>query len=815
MTDEVNDADSNPTNELQTLSLAGNTLSISGGNAVTLNVGNSPWQPFAGGIYYNQGEAWVGTAATGPGLRMANQFLEFRNGAGQTTLNMGEPGLMQTFANGNFTSKIGGNNTSAGFLQLFNPSGSSNFDLNSLQGYPNASIFTQSSNGNVKIQMTAEPTDVGKMSLYGSSNQKLVYLGDVTGSTTIGSLATYNDGYLRTVLTTTTEDAGNLQILGPLGPNASISNVAGYPNTGSLIIYRNGKLINRLSIDPAFAGAMSTFGPNESYNTFISSLSSAYPNNGSMEIFDASNKNKVHLYADEKGTGTIEVKGSSDSTNVRLTSSPIEPNAGKIEVLRNDNPVVEIYSTPLVEGGILEILQDDEAKVTLRVTDDEAGQVSVKGAAGDNIVEIRPPTGEPDVGGIGVYGQNSMLNAKIGIVAGEPNSGSFTAYKNDQLVSFLTSNQGNAGTLSTFDTNGKIKTLLSTSTYNEAGTFTTFYNNKALIQLNTTNGHGGYLLTYLNELPMTHLTHNGAGAGGLWLSNADQYYDVTLASNNNPSNTGGVLQLFKTGLEKVKLDASTNAGILQTKGAAGQLNTYISYQSGDQNGGTVATYHQGSIRTALIGDQGTGVIRTYDSNLLFNVNITSLGSNVNHGYVSVNDFNGIPQAGAYVDAGGQGIIWGDTKNFRIKHPAKSGKEIWYASLEGPEAAAYVRGTATLSDGKAVIEFPEHFGYVANPATMTVMMTPLSPDSKGLCVLEKTATGFTVQELWSGKGNYDFDWEVKCVRKGHENYKVIRDEMDAAPAAVPMPVDAKSIQGADGGLPQGAGGSHVPSREINR
>ena len=37
--DNVNDADADPSNELQTLTLAGNTLSISGGNAVTLSTG--------------------------------------------------------------------------------------------------------------------------------------------------------------------------------------------------------------------------------------------------------------------------------------------------------------------------------------------------------------------------------------------------------------------------------------------------------------------------------------------------------------------------------------------------------------------------------------------------------------------------------------------------------------------------------------------------------------------------------------------------------------------------------------------------------
>jgi hypothetical protein len=31
----------------------------------------------------------------------------------------------------------------------------------------------------------------------------------------------------------------------------------------------------------------------------------------------------------------------------------------------------------------------------------------------------------------------------------------------------------------------------------------------------------------------------------------------------------------------------------------------------------------------------------------------------------------------------------------------------------------------------------------------------------------------VRELMKGKGNFSFDWEAKGVRKGYENYQVIR------------------------------------------
>ena len=92
------------------------------------------------------------------------------------------------------------------------------------------------------------------------------------------------------------------------------------------------------------------------------------------------------------------------------------------------------------------------------------------------------------------------------------------------------------------------------------------------------------------------------------------------------------------------------------------------------------------------------------------------------------------------------------------------KEIWYASIEGPEAAAYVRGTAKLVNGKAEIVFPEHFELVANPQTLTINLTPLDASSKGLAVISKTEGGFEIKELFDGQGNYEFDWEAKAVRK---------------------------------------------------
>jgi hypothetical protein len=110
---------------------------------------------------------------------------------------------------------------------------------------------------------------------------------------------------------------------------------------------------------------------------------------------------------------------------------------------------------------------------------------------------------------------------------------------------------------------------------------------------------------------------------------------------------------------------------------------------------------------------------------------------------------------------------------------------------------YVRGTARLVNGRARIELPDHFRKLADEQGMTVQLTPLSPDSKGLCVVRKGLDGIEVAELLNGRGNYEFDWEVKAVRKEHRDFQVYRPWDEVMPGGTD-PAEAwearlKSIQ----------------------
>jgi len=147
-------------------------------------------------------------------------------------------------------------------------------------------------------------------------------------------------------------------------------------------------------------------------------------------------------------------------------------------------------------------------------------------------------------------------------------------------------------------------------------------------------------------------------------------------------------------------------------------------------------------------------------------------TNAGHSYVGVIDSNSSIVASFRVE-GNVGIMQADVKNFAVPNPNDPATDIVYACVEGPEAAMYVRGTGHLVNGRATIELPDHFIALAVEEGMTVQLTPRSFDSLGLATAAQRLSGIEVGELHRGRGNYAFDWEVKAVRRAHQDYQVLR------------------------------------------
>lgn len=372
------------------------------------------------------------------------------------------------------------------------------------------------------------------------------------------------------------------------------------------------------------------------------------------------------------------------------------------------------------------------------------GGLSLYNAAGDRQVSAW-------VGAAGgvyqIYGPDNKLDAELG-----PN-GLRLATADGSIHTDLYVDGNGAGTLNLRGGNGNVNARLGENSANNGGLF--LYNAAGHTQANAWVGANGGV--YQNYGPDNKLDAE-LGPSGLRLATADGSIHATLYVTGN------------------------DVGTLDLQGENGQLNARLG-NNGTNNGRLTLHGPTGGMRTDLSIIQDAGVLNLSGPNS-GNVVIGDFSNATDNGYVMVQDDSGTNQAGIYVDGSGNGIVFGDTKSFRMQHPTDPTKEIWYASLEGPEAGAYARGTAQLVNGIVTIPFPEHFALVINPDTVTTMLTPRSADSLGLAVVAQDEYGITVQELGNGQGNYAFDWEVKGVRAGFEDFTPVRDKINPSEATDP-------------------------------
>lgn len=279
---------------------------------------------------------------------------------------------------------------------------------------------------------------------------------------------------------------------------------------------------------------------------------------------------------------------------------------------------------------------------------------------------------------------------------------------------------------------------------------------------------------------------------------------------------------------------SVSSGFLSAYGPTGNLNARISSNGTTGSFGNLNLYDDiGFVkaRLAVNSVSGSGFTHTYGTNGSENCFLSALSTNTDFGWIGTADANSIYKARMFVNQYGQGELrlyntdgvdragfrssatngniemYAQAKMFRIDHPNYPDKEIWYACVEGPEVAAYVRGSGKLIQGEVFIPFPEHFQAIIEPGSLTVIVTPNSTDTYGLAVVEKNEKGFKVKEFKDGKGNFDFDYEVKAVRKGYEGFEPVRQKVRDI-SAEPMPTEGNS------GIPEPAA-SKLQLRDINQ
>jgi len=609
-----------------------------------------------------------------------------------------------------------------------------------------------SSSGNVGIGTNApiSKLDVhGSARIVGDNGLTNVWMGALESEPNIGQLTVNNaDGDPRAGLFTSATGGG---ILVGRGLNGKMNSALWYygssPDHGLLELFDDTETARvSLNVHSNNSGQLRIYGPSGQMNVGLWNLSGSN-NNGALHLYDDSAIARVSLTTgdSDQNAGKLILTGKNGETNAYLAHYNTDPN-----------------------HGILHLNDDTgKAKVSLNVHNSNTGQLFLYGPSGQMNVGLWSLPGSNNNGALHLYDDSATSRVSLTTGDSDQNAGRLA----------LTGKNGNQNTyLGYYDANPDHGLLvLSDAT----GT------GRARLSVDTSNNYGKLQLYGPNEkLNVWSGAYGGTDDHGVLLL-YDNEEDVSVRLDAKDNDTGG-LTLYgataaKTNIWMNAYSSALDVGQMVLYGANSQSNVWLGAYTSAPDEGAMQIYNSsGDARIRMDLYQGSGRIITYGNNGNKNIEMGTWGgtANQNLGKIVVYNSSGSYKAGIYVsNSTGNGIVFGDYKSFRMDHPEKPDHEIWYASVEGPEVAAYVRGTAQLVDGKARVMLPDHFRVLAANEGITVTLTPLSAASKGLAVVTTSPESFSVTELHAGRGSYGFYWEVKAVRIGYEDYTPVRHKDD--------------------------------------
>jgi hypothetical protein len=608
--------------------------------------------------------------------------------------------------------------------------------VNNEAGEARAGVFAYSSGGGVVVAR----------GLNGKMNSALWYYGP---SPDHGLLELYdNTETARVALSVHSSNAGQLRIYGPSGEmNVGLWNQTGNENNGALHLYDDSATA-RVSLTTGSsdqnAGRLSLTGKNGNQNTYLGYYDDN-PNHGMLTLNDDAGTAAVRLTADSStNSGKLQLYGRNGKMNSALWYYDASP-----------------------DHGLLKLYDDTETARATLSAHSNTGQLVLYGPSGQKNAGLWNLSGNENNGALHLYDDSATERVSLTTGTSDQNAGKLILTgKNGNQNAYLGfySDTPDLGLLTLNDQWGTARVRLSVDISDNYGKLQLYGPNEKI------NVWGGAYASKPDH-------------GVLVLYDDEQDVSVRLDAKDTDE---GSLTLYGATANKTNIwmgaYSEKDTGNMMMYGDNGEDNIWLGAYNASPNDGALQIYNSSGssrIRMDISGDKG--LMRLYGPSGNMNVYATGTSWNSNYGYIGVLDDSNGYKAGLYVNSSGQGYVFGDVKSFRMTHPEDSEKEIWYACVEGPEAAAFVRGTATLVNGQARVVLPEHFRVVAAQEGITVTLTPLSATSKGLAVVTKSPGTFTVSELHGGRGAYDFDWEVKAVRIGYEDYQPVRPkQVIAAP-----------------------------------
>lgn len=150
------------------------------------------------------------------------------------------------------------------------------------------------------------------------------------------------------------------------------------------------------------------------------------------------------------------------------------------------------------------------------------------------------------------------------------------------------------------------------------------------------------------------------------------------------------------------------AGLVETRGANGSQNVYISSSPTNPNFGWIGLYNDRTeLRTELtLHSTGAGVLYLQGPNGAANVELTSLANSPNSGWVGVNDVNGEPTGQLYSGSDGSGVLNLNAPN--------GNRNVTLSSVEGASDHGWIGVSDELGNSQArmFVNPTDHAGTVA-------------------------------------------------------------------------------------------------------
>ena len=759
--ENADDADADPTNEIQNLSINGNTLSISGGNSINIPTGG-------------------GSGDDDPNNEIQNLSV-LRNGV-VIELDIDKGGNGVTFAidddDADPANELQNLVRVGDFIELTNGGGSVKDEVDDADADPSNEIqslirvgdFIELTHGGGSVQDLVEDADADP----GNEIQTLSLVGD-------SLLLSGSAGVKLPMATSYWEKVGDSlrYTSGSVSVESQGGNEFARIRQGSLLVGDGsdtlaavpGGVIMRSSQGGAtgFLGAhglqyVRPVNGNQSTAAVLTHDSLKFEGGANANyardflrfsndtlpfILTAAMNEQIFIQAFDTSSAIRSAFG----TNLESPSFASQITPQKVELTRKNTPFGDFASWTLSPDSLIGFNNRNEKAIDLSIHPiTQNGRLSLTGNAGQRLAYLGDEFIVPGTGIFALYGndENKILNLAL-------NHGETTwSGGNGSNNVVITAEEGASA-------RGRIEI------HNSSGDL--------IWESGVNSSEEGYLnILNKSERPDLQLTTNGISlfdgrqdpswsigqttswnnAPVMWLRGSNESNNAYLGYNlqtNNP-NVGEFRLYDDSGAARVNMDGrgTINGESIIVRAPTGESRIISETNGANQN----------------------GTIEVKGSNGTTNFMVTSFTpASPNDGRAQVYDNTGQAQAGMYT-ANQTGYVYADVHQFRSGHPNQLDKEICYAALDGPEVAAYVRGSHSLQNGEVFVRLPDHFLQIAATHEYTVTLTPQEWDTYGLAVIEKTHNGFKVKELKGGTGNFAFDWEVKSKRRGFENYQVIQN-----------------------------------------